>query len=305
MKEVLSSYRSIKSNKHEKSIPVKKNLSCRLDKRIYTLKGSSIRLTTLENRIDAKTEMFPKLKELWDKYDICDPLLFVRDGQIWIAMTFKPVLPKFIPKLILGVDLGVCRLAATSEGNIFIDREFNARARKIRHKKKELQKKGTKSAHKKKRKIGKKESRMKNAMLHSLANEILKTPANVIVLEDLKKIKHKKKKKVQTKQTSFARLREILTYKAPLLNKKVETVNSKYTSQTDCLTGKRKGERKGRRFYSENCVLDADTNAACNIAFKFASSFESGTDSNIPVSWKTPLDGQAVVNQPNVFKSCP
>ncbi len=303
-KEALGSYRSMRSNKHKKSIPVKKNLSIRLDKRIYTLKGSTLRLTTLEKRVNAKIELYPRLSEMLDKQDPSDPLIFEKNGEIWVSLSFESVEPKFTPKLAVGVDLGVRRLAATSEGNLFIDKKFNGRVRKIKHNKKALQKKGTKSARRKKRKMGKKESRMKRAMLHSLSNQILNTPANVLVLEDLKKIKFKKKGRPGSKQTGFYELRRILTYKAPLVGKRVVTVSPYYTSQIDSLSGKREGERKGTRFYQDskngNNVLDADLNAACNIAFRYSG---SKIGAKLPVSWRTPLDGQAVVNQPIAFKS--
>ena len=141
-------------------------------------------------------------------------------------------------------------------------------------------------------------------MLHDLANKLLQTPANVLVLEDLKKIKFKVKGRPGAKQTSFAALRQILTYKAPLVGKRVETVSPYYTSQIDSLTGIREGERKGCRFYCKDgkTVLDSDWNAACNIAFRFSGSV---LGAKLPVSWLTPLDGQAIVNSPNAFKSNP
>lgn len=303
-KEALATFRTMKGNKHKKTIPVKTGLSTRLDKRIYTFKGSFVRLTTLENRINAKIEMYPRLAEVFDRLNPCDPLIYERNGEIWINLAFKETLPKAKSTLILGIDLGVRRLAATSEGNLFIDRKFNGKIRKLRFQKRKLQSKGTKSARKKSRKVGKREARMKKNMLHSLSNQILKTSADVLVMEDLSKIKFKKKKRNQTKQTSLFALRQMLTYKAPLVGKRVETVSPYYTSQTDCLSGNREGERKGCRFYCKDgkTVLDSDWNAACNIAFKFAKS-AIGNQAKLPVSWKAPLDGQAVVKRPNACKS--
>ena len=187
---------------------------------------------------------------------------------------------------------------------LFIDKKFNGRIRNIRHNKRALQSKGTKSSRRKLRKIARKESRMKRQLLHSLANELLKTPANVLVLEDLTKIKFKVKRRPGSKQTSFAGLREILTYKAPLVGKRVVTVSPYYTSQIDCLSGNREGERKGCRFLCVDgkTVLDSDWNAACNIAFRYSG---SKLGAKLPVSWLTPLDGQASVNSPIAFKSIP
>lgn len=301
-KEVLCSYRAMKSNKHKKSVPVKTGLSTRLDKRIYLLNGSTIRLTTLQNRVGAKINLYPRLSSILELQTPCDPLIFERNGEIWISLTFKDVETKFTPHLAVGIDLGVRRLAATSEGNLFIDKKFNGRVRKLRFNKRALQSKGTKNSRRKLRKIGRREARMKKNVLHSLANQILQTPANVLVLEDLKKIKFKIKRRPGAKQTSFYELRKILTYKAPLVGKRVVTVSPYYTSQIDCLTGNCEGERKGIRFYCKDgkTVLDADLNAACNIAFRWSG---SKLGAKLPVSWRTPLDGQANVNSPIAFKS--
>lgn len=117
------------------------------------------------------------------------------------------------------------------------------------------------------------------------------------MLEDLSGIKKKKVKwqnKNRISQVPFFMLRTILTYKALLHGKQVITVNPAYTSQIDSRTGKKDGERKGRRFIGKDgVVLDADINAAINIANR----------SKHPASIGNYLDGQAVVNRPIVYKS--
>ena len=83
-------------------------------------------------------------------------------------------------------------------------------------------------------------------------------------------------------QLPFYKFKQILSYKALLHGKRVETVSPFMTSQTDCTTGKKDGVRKNRRFYCKSgVVLDADWNAAINIARK----------SKHPSSFRMPLDG--------------
>lgn len=112
------------------------------------------------------------------------------------------------------------------------------------------------------------------------------------MLEDLNNIKQKtsktkegfKKKNHNRRmaQVPFYKFKQILSYKALLNGKRVETVSPFMTSQTDCTTGKKDGTRKNRRFYCQNgTVLDADWNGAVNIAQK----------SKHPFSFKIPLDG--------------
>lgn len=56
-------------------------------------------------------------------------------------------------------------------------------------------------------------------------------------------------------------IKEILTNKATLSGKRVESVSPYYTSQIDSMIGKRDGQRKGCRYYSSNgLVYDAAIN---------------------------------------------
>lgn len=95
-------------------------------------------------------------------------------------------------------------------------------------------------------------------------------------MEDLTKIKqstsktkegHKRKKhNNRMAQVPFFMIRNVLTYKATLIGKRVETVSPHFTSQIDCISGKNDGQRNGCRYYSTSGVVyDADWNAAINI----------------------------------------
>ena len=60
---VLSSYRTIKSNKHKiKTSIVKKNPSIRLDKRTYSYKNGVFSIISLEKRVKCNPFLFPKLQ---------------------------------------------------------------------------------------------------------------------------------------------------------------------------------------------------------------------------------------------------
>lgn len=103
------------------------------------------------------------------------------------------------------------------------------------------------------------------------------TKASIIVLEDLKKLKrntskskegHKRKRHNNAiSQVPFYRFKEVLTHKAQLVGKRVETVSPYNTSKIDSRTNKLDGKRQGCRYYcSDGVVLDADWNASVNIA---------------------------------------
>lgn len=299
----LSAYRGIKSNKHKIDKPIeKKNLSIRLDKRLYSCATKeSIKITTIDGRKLFKYQLYPKLIELFNKYEYCDPLVFERNGELWISITFKnDPEKKEKQNLALGVDLGIRIPAACSDGRLIVDRKYNKEKRRLRFLKRQLQSaihtKKSKSAKRHLKKLKNKEQNKSKNQTHLLANEILKTNANVIVLEDLAGIKKKKSKfenKRSISQVPFYMLKEILTYKAKSLGKSVMLVCPTNTSKTDSVTGKREGERRGRRFYSKNgLIYDSDVNASCNIAQK----------SKLPLSCSSSiLDGAGrIVNLPIV-----
>lgn len=301
--ECLSNYKTTKSNKHKLKSPIaKKNLSIRLDKRLYSVDKNnkySIKITTICGRKSFNFVVYPKLKQLLDKYQYCDPLIYENNGKLFISFCFdnKPK-DKQKQKLALGIDIGIRRSVALSDGRIVIDRKFNEKKRKLRYLKDSLKSKRTKSARKHLIKLKHKEQNCNRNQTHLISNIVLKTDADTIVLENLKGIK-KKKNKYQNKrsisQVPMFELRRIITYKAENMGKTVTLVRPSYTSQTDSVTGKIEGERRGCRFYSKNgLIYDADINASINIAKL----------SKLPVSQTNYLTyGQVVVNQPNVCKS--
>jgi IS605 OrfB family transposase len=296
---VLSAYRSIKSNKQKlDKPPEKKKLSIRLDKRIYSYKNGIFSIISLEKRVKCSPYIYPKLQELISKYRFCDPLLFEKNGEIWICLTFD--IPEILSqkKLALGIDLG-CRVnAATSEGNLYIDKKFNGEKRKLRFNKRKLQSKSktSKSAKRHLKKLKRKEANKNKNFSHHLANKLIKdTKADTLVLENLKSLKVKKNKyenKNRISQVPIYQLKQILTYKALLNEKTVIEVCPSYTSQIDSQTGKKDGVRKGRRYYSKSGkIYDSDINGAINI----------GLRSKLPVSQTKNLTyGQANVNSPIV-----
>lgn len=299
----LSAYRTVRSNKHKISKPIqKKRLSIRLDKRLYVpTELGSIRISTANGRKNFGVFLYPKLESLLKDFSYKDPEIFERDGDLYIAMTFdvSPAEPAK-PKLALGVDLG-CRVsAATSDGRLIIDKKFAKDKRKLRFLKRQLQSAkahGSKSARRHLKKIRRKEANMNRNQTHLIANTILRTDADTLVLENLKSIKvkkHRNQNKNRISQVPLYELRRILTYKAGHTGKHVMLVCPAYTSQTDCLTGKVEGERRGRRFYAKSgLVYDADINAAINIAKL----------SKLPYSQDNLLMGQAVVTRPIVGRS--
>lgn len=296
--DVVSTFKSMKSNgflKDLKIAPVKKNLSIRLDKRLYTLKKDSIKLTTCGKRIICKLMQYDKVKELLEKYKTLDPLIFERKNEIFLALTLDTPEPTFNPNQCVGIDLGLNRIAVTSEGKLISGSDYIKTKRKIRylkrrlHRKKRTRTKKSDSARKHLRKLKRKELNYSKNYIHHLANELLKTNCNTLVLEDLSSLKDHSKGRLQNNKLSqvpFFQLLTTLKYKAQALGKRVETVNPAYTSKED-YRGIEKGIRKGCRYYCiDKVVFDADLNAAINIGQRW------GNKNKLPVSFVIPLDGK-------------
>jgi len=310
---VYATYKTIQANKHKLEEQAKQeNISIRLDKRIYTFfPNNKIKLTTTGKRILCSYTPYSKFQKLFSKHSICDPLLFVRDNDVWLSVSFNVDAPTLIENSCIGVDLGIKRLATTSDGLAISDKKFLKEKRKLRYLKRQLQSKikitFSRSAQRKLKALKRKEQNKNKNQSHLIANQILKTKSNVIVMEDLSGIKqHHRGKKFNNKQAQvpYFELRRILTYKAPLHGKIVVTVNPAYTSKND-YRGIEKGKRQGCRYYtSDSKVFDADWNASINIANRYATR-KRVKGIELPVSFGLPIDGKLnLIGKPHQLANC-
>lgn len=314
--EVLMAYKSIKSNKHKNAdIPQRKSLSMRLDKRLYSnlnLEGISITGEVKNKRTRYSFVMYDKIQHLLSNYTTSDPLLFIRNGNVYLSIPFNVGNKPVLTELSVGVDMGERRLFVTSEGKAFRDKSYLKNRRQIRFQKRQLQSKGTKSAKRKLCKLKRREQNLCKDMCYRAAKALINsTDAGIIVMENLKNLKQNtsryketgRKKKDHNRrgsQVPYYKFKEILTYKAQLAGKQVETVNPSFTSQQDCRYGTT-GCRKNRRFYCDDLlVFDSDWNAAVNIAKKGKHPFSNV----LPIDGRlTFLNGRAQVNRPIVSPS--
>jgi IS605 OrfB family transposase len=244
--------------------------------------------------------LYDKARELFDTCTFSDPTVFARNGRLFLSVPFEVVTPPVKGDNAIGVDLGMKRLFVTSDGQYYTDKEYLKKRRKLRYLKRCLQSKNSRSARKHLARVKRKERNMSKDMLNRATNALLACNASIYVLEDLKKIKYKTSRTKEgfkrirhnnaLSQVPLAEFREMLTHKATLAGKQVVSVSPTWTSQTDCRTGKRDGERHGCRYYcSDGIVFDADWNAAVNIAQR----------ANHPTSTILPIDGkiQALVGK--------
>lgn len=293
----LSNVKTIRSNKHKDAkVPERNSLVMVLDRRLYglmTTEGITLSGIVPNKRVLVPFDLFPKAYQMLSDYKACDPTIFYRDGRFYLSVPFEVPERPVTTDTCIGIDMGERQFFVTSEGKSFDDHQYLGERRRIRHNKRALQSKGTKSARRHLRKLRRREANMSKDMCYRAAKALIgSTDAGILVFEDLSKIKTKTSKSEEGHnrkrhnnafgQVPLREFRRIVEYKAPLAGKRVETVSPTYTSQTDSRTGKKDGERRGRRFYcSDGTVLDADWNAAINI----------GRKSKHPVSSSLPKDG--------------
>ena len=298
--DVASNYKAYK--KRNKKFPneplVRRNPSLHLDMCLYSgLTPTGIRLSSGKPnaREEVKFELYAKFSELASHYPMRDPLIRLKDKKLQLVVPFDAPAAPVLEESLLGVDLGLRRIATTSEGVAFTDKAYLKNRRGIRHQRRILQskKRHSSSAKRKLKKIRRKEANVSKNFAHHLANSLLKTDKTVLVLEDLTKIKQKtaktkggylrKRHNSALSQVPFSTLKAILTYKAALVGKQVRTVSPFNTSKMDCRNSSIAGcERHGCRFRtSDGVVFDADWNASINIAQRIH-----------PISFRLPLDGQ-------------
>ena len=298
---VLANYRTARENKVKLEKPLEmKRPSIGLDKRLYsrmTRESFCLSSGDRNKRTEVKFVRYPKFDEMATKYKMCDPVLQYdeKNGDFYACIPFLAIDTTPLPDTYIGVDLGMKRIATLSDGTAITDKEYLARRRRIRHNKRTWQrhKKHSHSARRKLKAIRRREMNDSKNFCHKLANEILSHSGSIVVMEDLSKIKRatsttkggfkRKRHNNRMSQVPFFQLKQILTYKAPLLGKRVETVSPQYTSQEDCRTQSKEGcVRKGCRFYTaDGMVFDADWNAAINICNR-----------KHPTPFRLPLDGR-------------
>lgn len=314
--EVLATYKIVASNRHQiDKAPEQRNLCLQLDKRLYShFTKTSIALpgNKGEKRKQIEFMLYDRARNFLEHNTPHDPRLYVKGNKLYIAIPFDVACPAPENEDLLGVDLGIRCVASCSDGRVYKCNDFKKEKRRLKYLRRCLQSKGTKSAKRHLRKNGRKIANYSKDYTHKLANELLKTKADIIVLEDLKKIKENTKhfKKTKIKRTAHNRafgdipialLASMLAYKASHLGKMVATVDPAYTSQDDC-RGLDRGKRQGRRYYGIDGVqMDADINAAVNIANRFLWNNKILVEKH-PVSYPEmrTYTGRLPINQPIV-----
>ena len=213
-----------------------------------------------------------------DEWELRESTLHYRDGDYYLHVgVAKDDEPKDAEGgTVLGVDLGVETIAATSTGRMWSGGYLNHRRREYEKIRGSLQQTGTESAHHAIDSIGDRESRWAEDYLHriskALVQEAITHDCSVIVFEDLTDIRERMPGAKAFHAWAFRRLYEYVEYKVAAFGIQTKQVDPVYTSQrcSKCGHTERGNRPKQEQFCCQKCGYEvhADYNAAKNIGIK-------------------------------------
>src|SRR6266568_1963783 len=221
--------------------------------------------------------------------------LIYRKGTYWLHMVVsceQSALPLTAERKVIGVDLGINRLAVTSHPHFFGGKqvkETNNRSFRLRRK---LQAKGTKSAKRHLKKLSGKLKRFQADTNHVVSKRIVAScqPGDSLVMENLADIrertKGRRKQRRAMSRWSFAELQGFLVYKAAYKGIHVQFVDARHSSQACSRCGyiEKRNRVCQSEFSCQHCgyKANADYNASVNLASR-AKSVASGSNVKRPI----------------------
>lgn len=240
--------------------------------------------------------------------------LIYREGHFFLHLVIS--LPDPIVATsdqVVGVDFGETRPAVTSN-NLFVgERRWKSIERRYFRLKRQLQSKGTRSAKRKLKRLSQTVTRFRSDCDHVVSRRVVDSVehGSTIVVENLTEIRTNGKRRGteqrrQFHQWTFARLRELITYKAAAKGCRVVGIDPRHTSQTcsKCGYQHRSNRKSQSEFRCRECgyQLNADLNGSRNIARKHlvsgGISVAGGRPVNTPIV-TTLVDCRPLVTSPS------
>ena len=183
------------------------------------------------------------------------------------------------PRYLRRDPLGLKSIATDSDGTQYTGEKVLGLRARFAHLRDKLQKKGTSSARKLRRKRSNREHRFQKDVNHCIAKRIVQHAAKsgrAVALEDLthlrERVRLKKSQRRAHSSWAYADLRAKIVYKATMAGVVVVLVDPRHTSQTCSRCGhcERANRQAQASFLCRQCgfAAHADCNAAVNIAVR-------------------------------------
>jgi len=206
--------------------------------------------------------------------------LVLRQGKWYLYATCNVEEPELIqPEDVLGIDLGIVNLAADSDGEVFSGEATEKNRRIYEHRRRSLQRKGTKAAKRKLRQLSGKQANFQKTTNHTISKRIAQkaqVTKRAIAVENLVGIRSRttvrRSQRARHANWSFYQLKQQIAYKAKIAGVPLLEVDPRNTSRTCPVCGCiDKANRRIQAIFS--CVScgfsgPADTVAAKNISWR-------------------------------------
>ena len=248
------------------------------DNRILKYKGiECVSIWTVDGRLNVAMHLGGYQATRIDRRKGESDLILV-DGVFYlVAVIDTPEEPPIDPKDFLGVDMGIVNIVVDSDGESFSGAAIERNRQRQLKLRGSLQKRGSRSAKRHLKRLGRKEARFRADINHCISKKLVKKAKDTvrgIAVEDLTHIRKQTtvRKSVRAKHTSwsFFQLRSFIEYKGLRDGIPVIAVNPRYTSQqcSQCGCTSKANRRSQSEFLCIQCgfSLNADYNAAINIA---------------------------------------
>ena len=200
-----------------------------------------------------------------------------RKGTFWLHVVVSCAVPVVEPSgTVIGVDVGIHRLAVTSRPQFFGSKHVKETNNRLFRLRRNLQAKGTKSAQRHLKKVSGRRKRFQADVNHTVAKRIVAScqPGDTLVMENLTDIRDRTQGRREQRRAmstwSFAQLQGFLAYKAAWKGVAVQCVDARYTSQgcSRCAYIDKRNRTSQSEFSCKKCGYrtNADLNAAYNLA---------------------------------------
>ena len=245
------------------------------------LKDGRLSVNTLDGRIKVPVD-WTHVPEPYRHGKFGTARLLNRNGKWFLLIPSTVELPEPTrPQQVVGVDLGIRFLATSYDGDGHTDfysgKEVKSKREHYKKLRASLQKKGTRSARRRLKNIGKRENRWMRDLNHQVSKALVsrQSKPTLFALENLKGVRHATEKvRVQDRYVqvgwAFFQLRQMIEYKAKKSGHSVIVVDPRYTSQTcpKCSTiRKANRDKRLHEYHCSNCGYRSndDRVAAMNI----------------------------------------
>ena len=281
---ILAIHKVVGAYKRDKSKPIafRPDGSLTYDQRVMSFRGVEfVSLVTLAGRVFIPMQMGDYQRVQFSRAKGQADLVLI-DGIFFLLNTIDtPEEPPMTPTHFLGVDLGIVNLATDSDGNSYTGAPVEVVRQRCGTAHKTYQSTHTRSATRRLKKMGRKESRFRRDVNHCIAKQLVahaKDTQAALSLEDLTGIRDRMTVRQGQRNRhhgwSFRQLRSFVEYKAVIAGVPVVFVDPRNTSRTCAKCGfvDKRNRRSQAQFSCIRCgyAANADYNAARNLATRGA-----------------------------------